>query len=143
MLDGNRRIWLKQFAAFCAIGVLNTAIDMIVFALMIWIGVHYAAAQAAAYLAGMTNSYLMNSAITFRGQRADVDPIRRKVRFAVWNAMMLTLSIGLIAVAKEAAGLSELAAKAVVTALIVALNFYGSKKWVFADKRPKEARMNS
>ncbi|MCR2804333.1 GtrA family protein [Paenibacillus soyae] len=128
---------VKQIMSFGVIGVLNTLIDMAVFALLVFLNVHYAAAQLAAYGAGMTNSYFMNRAFTFRTDPSLVNRTeerRRKLRFAAWNVAMLTLSILMLAVATDWLMWRELPAKAVVTALIVAVNFYGSKKWVFAVK---------
>ncbi|MFD0586408.1 GtrA family protein [Paenibacillus sp. GCM10027627] len=127
---------------FSLIGLLNTAIDIGMFALLISFNVHYAAAQLAAYGAGMTNSYLMNSAITFRTAgrpETRAESWSRKLRFLLWNGAMLTLSIILLSIATELFGLSEMAAKAVVTGLIVFLNFYGSKKWVFVSKKAAES----
>ncbi|GKU80194.1 GtrA family protein [Paenibacillus sp. L3-i20] len=141
MLDERRRKWLIQFIKFSLIGVLNTTIDFLVFMLLVGLNVHYAGAQAGAYLAGMTNSYIMNSTITFRAERKDdskAEGWKRRLRFLFWNGVMLTLSVMLIAFASEVIGLSDLLAKAIVTALIVVLNFYGTKRWVFVNKSAVE-----
>ncbi|MDQ6418346.1 GtrA family protein [Paenibacillus sp. LHD-117] len=138
-----RDSWFVQFVMFGAIGVLNTAIDFGMFALLTWLSFHYAAAQAIAYLAGMANSYLLNNAITFRsgsvaagnGKPANW---RRQLRFLVWNGVMLLLSIALMGVAVQLFDWSEWAAKLAVTLVILGLNFYGSKKWVFAPVRAAE-----
>lgn len=142
MFDKRNRAWQKQFIAFFIIGILNTAIDMGLFTLLVVMNIHYAVAQLAAYLAGMTNSYLMNSAITFRSEgkaARGADGWRQRFRFLVWNGAMLALSILLIGIAAELFGFMPLVAKAAVTAVIVFLNFYGSKKWVFANNRAVEA----
>ncbi|WP_197935709.1 GtrA family protein [Paenibacillus sp. GSMTC-2017] len=131
-----------QFIKFSLIGVLNTAIDFFVFMLLVSLNVHYAGAQAASYLAGMTNSYVMNSTITFRsenGVQNKAEIWKQRLRFLMWNGSMIVLSVILIAIASELFGLSDLMAKAVVTGLILFLNFYGTKKWVFAVKRAAEA----
>ncbi|MFD0958314.1 GtrA family protein [Paenibacillus chungangensis] len=136
-----RKGGIKQFILFCAIGLLNTAVDFIVFFILVWLSVHYAAAQAMAYLTGMVCSYMMNSAFTFRS-RAEArsadsrrERLFRKLRFAVWNMLMLSSSVGLIAVATDVAGWPQLWSKTVVTVIIVAINFYGSKRWVFRSEK--------
>lgn len=132
---------IKQVMSFGVIGVLNTLIDMAVFALLVFLHVHYAAAQLAAYGAGMTNSYFLNRAFTFRTEPSLVNAAeerRRKLRFLAWNIGMLAVSILMLAIATDWLMWRELPAKAVVTALIVAVNFYGSKKWVFAVKPTAE-----
>ncbi|MEK3883098.1 GtrA family protein [Paenibacillus sp. PL2-23] len=135
-LMGNRTT-LKQLVSFGAIGALNTGIDVAVFALLVFFHMHYAVAQLVAYSAGMANSYLLNRAITFRTETAKRDKAverRRRLRFLLWNGSTLALSIALLAVTRHWLMWNELAAKAVVTVLIVGINFYGSKKWVFAVK---------
>ncbi|WP_165861453.1 GtrA family protein [Paenibacillus paeoniae] len=136
---GNRSI--KQFLTFSIIGGLNTLIDMAVFTLLIVVHTHYSIAQIAAYAAGMLNSYMMNSIFTFRNETAASDKrggVSRMLRFLLWNLCMLAVSLLLLVFATEWIGLHELAGKAIVTVLIVALNFYGSKKWVFAGRKPVE-----
>ena len=127
----------RQLMSFGVVGALNTLIDMAVFALLVFLHVHYAAAQLAAYGAGMTNSYFLNRAFTFRSETSlanRAEERRRMLRFLAWNLVMLALSVLLIALATEWLKWQELSAKAVVTAMIVFVNFYGSKKWVFAVK---------
>lgn len=131
---------VKQFISFCAIGLLNTSVDFIVFFILVWLSVHYAAAQAMAYLTGMVCSYMMNSAFTFRSAEARSavsrrESLFRKVRFAIWNMLMLSASVGLIAIATDVFGWPQLWSKAGVTVIIVAINFYGSKRWVFRSEK--------
>ncbi|MHA6483238.1 GtrA family protein [Paenibacillus sp. strain BS8-2] len=135
--------WFLQLVIFGAVGVLNTAIDFGVFGLLTWLSVHYAAAQALSYLAGMLNSYLLNNAITFRSKsgekaRSFSSVLHRQLRFLIWNGAMLALSVGLMSASIRLLDWSEWMAKAVVTIVILGLNFYGSKKWVFTSaSRPQ------
>jgi putative flippase GtrA len=151
--SGKRRIgmagkgnkgWLPQLVMFGMIGVLNTLVDFGMFALLTWLSLHYAVAQTLAYLAGMANSYLLNNAITFRSQRRESSrstgaALRRQLRFLVWNGVMLLLSIGMLSGAVQLLGWSAWLGKIVVTIFILGLNFYGSKRWVFAGDRSKKA----
>lgn len=145
MAERRRNAWKAEFVKFSLVGVLNTAIDFVVFMLLIWLSVHYAAAQVISYLAGMTNSYVLNSAFTFRSKLETVRPARSKgsimkqrLRFIIWNVVMLVLSILMLAILTQAAGISEITAKAIVTVIIVAINFYGSKRWVFVSEQVLE-----
>lgn len=140
MADKRDRRWLLQFVMFGMVGVLNTAIDFGAFGLLTWLSVHYALAQALSYMAGMVNSYLLNNAITFRSARSKGSgglayALRRQLRFLLWNGAMLLLSIGLMSAAIQLFGWPTWSAKAAVTILILGLNFYGSKKWVFTPAR--------
>ncbi len=143
---------LLQFIKFNMIGLLNTAIDMALFAVLVKLGVYYLAAQVIAYGAGMLNSLWMNSRFTFAASAANQEeslfPTRANrllaraglpdaataIRFAMWNGMVLVFSLLLLAVFKERLALSEVQAKIVVTSLSVVINFVGTKKWVFATR---------
>jgi putative flippase GtrA len=59
---------LKQFLSFGLVGLVNTAIGFGVIALaQVVFGLHPVPANMLGYAAGLTNSYLMNRAFTFRG----------------------------------------------------------------------------
>lgn len=138
MYERSRKASAIQFMKFNAVGLLNTAIDMLLFALLVWFGVHYALAQLLSYSAGMANSYLLNSKYTFKQSAAHTvgtNLWRKRIRFVVWNGFVLFLSIVLLALMTNFTSIGELAAKLIVTAVTVVVNFYGSKRWVFAVAR--------
>ncbi|MDQ8735773.1 GtrA family protein [Paenibacillus sp. LHD-38] len=124
-----------QFLAFNLVGLLNTAIDFLLFTLLLWLGTYYLIAQIIAYGAGMINSFVLNSRYTFHkrdGLVSKPQQINRGLRFALWNALLLGLTLLLLAAFTEWWGMNEVVSKVIVTVITVALNFYGSKKWVFA-----------
>jgi len=120
---------LLQFIMFAGIGVLNTAVDVAVYWLLLQLSVPYLLANIAAYSAGMLNSYIWNSAVTFRS--AIRRPHAVRVRFVIWNLLTLLISSLLILLMVESFGWSELCSKVITTILIVVLQFLGTKKWVF------------
>lgn len=124
-----------QFLAFNLVGLLNTAIDFLLFTLLLWLGTYYLVAQIIAYGAGMINSFVLNSRYTFHkrdGLVSKPQQINRGLRFALWNFLLLGLTLLLLAAFTELWGMNEVVSKVIVTVITVALNFYGSKKWVFA-----------
>ncbi|MEV5030145.1 GtrA family protein [Paenibacillus sp. LPE1-1-1.1] len=126
---------IVQFITFNLVGLLNTAIDFMLYTLLLWFGTYYLIAQIIAYGAGMINSFLLNSRYTFhKGDTLVSKPrqLNRGVRFVVWNALLLGLTLLLLAAFTEWWGVGEVISKVIVTVVTVALNFYGSKKWVFA-----------
>ncbi|GGG87898.1 GtrA family protein [Paenibacillus radicis (ex Gao et al. 2016)] len=134
-----RRKTFKQFILFNMVGVINTAVDFAVYSLLIWAGLHYIPGQILSYAAGMGNSYLMNTLITFRGTSSEAGGTAqdrgRPIRFIVLNLAVLLISLGLLFLIKESWGINPFLAKLVVTCITVVLNFVGSKWWVF--KRQK------
>lgn len=136
----SRKALAIQFLKFNAVGLLNTAIDIVLYTLLVWLGVHFAIAQVLSYGAGMANSYILNSKFTFRGTGASsssdkADGLRKGARFVVWNGIILAVSILFLTLLTTFAEMSELYAKLIVTAVTVVINFYGSKRWVFAGAR--------
>ena len=139
-MSSEQAAWRKtglQFVLFNMVGLLNTAIDIAVFSLLLAFSVHAAAAQAIGYLAGMLNSYLLNSRITFRQQSKQLDRKHKgtqRIRFVMWNFSMLLLSVALMAVAVEWLHIHSAVAKIGVTLSVLLINFYGNKRWVFAKQ---------
>lgn len=127
-----------QFFRFNLIGLLNTAIDFVLFTLFIWLGVYYLLAQILAYGAGMANSFLLNNRYTFNKDQAAVPGTsewKKRLRFAAWNGIVLGISLLLLAALTKLFSMDDVLAKAVVTIVTVGINFYGSRKWVFMQKQ--------
>jgi putative flippase GtrA len=131
---------LVQFIKFGLVGVMNTAVDFIVYTLLMVAGVHYLAAQVVSYAAGTVNSYVVNKLWTFNkgkegGQTGKAAPLTANraefVRFAVLNAGTLLLSLALLYLLKSGLELPALLAKLLVTVVTVMVNYIGSKLWVF------------
>lgn len=123
-----------QFVKFGLVGVMNTAVDYAAFTILLWISVHYLAAQCLSYAAGTVNSYFVNKYWTF-GERTSQGGGRQFVRFALLNGATLSASLGLLYMFTGRLHLHPLAGKLLVTAVTVVLNFAGSKLWVFPDVR--------
>ncbi|KRE43277.1 GtrA family protein [Paenibacillus sp. Soil522] len=131
-----RKRLIAQFIAFNIVGLLNTAVDFLLFTLLIWLGTYYLLAQVIAYGAGMINSFVLNSRYTFgKGDRLTKrrQQLGISVRFIAWNGILLGITLLLLAVLTEWWRINEVIAKLIVTAVTVLLNFYGSRRWVFAS----------
>lgn len=120
----------KQLIKYGAVGVLNTAVDFLVYQLLTFIGMNYAVAQCISYSCGILNSYLFNSRWTFKE-----DAKREKnefVSFVVVNIISLGLSVLLLKVCYDVLGIeSDLVSKAIVTPIVMVINFIGTKLLVF------------
>lgn len=136
LLERYASLW--QFVKFGLVGVMNTAVDYAVYAILYtfvpWFAVHYLAAQCVSYAAGTVNSYFVNKFWTFGEKRSSGDG-QQFVRFALLNAAALGVSLGLLRVSTELLHFHPLAGKLLVTAVTVILNYLGSKLWVFRSAR--------
>jgi putative flippase GtrA len=142
-MSGNRRF--VEFLKFNAVGLLNTAVDFVVYTGLLGAGVHLLAAQTAGYGCGIVNSYLWNKYWTFRrggvnragesggsgGSLAGPGERARFARFVALNIGTLLLSLLVLWLAHDGIGLHPLAAKAAATAVTMVANYAGSRLWVF------------
>jgi putative flippase GtrA len=123
---------LAQMFKFGLVGALNTGVDFIVFTLLTAGGMAYMAAQFISYSCGVLNSYLLNRSWTFRGAaKRSGGEIFRFV--AVNLAALATASV----ILNWLYGLSSLpliVCKLVATAASVAINYAGSRYWVFGSE---------
>ena len=119
---------LKEFIKFALVGLLNTGVDVALFSLMIWLGVSYLAAQVVSYSCAAANSYLLNKAWTFRSCGLSYGEM---MRFVVVNLVSLGISLALLHLLHEQAGIGLAAAKGGATLGALTVNFIGNKVWVF------------
>jgi putative flippase GtrA len=120
---------MRQFVKFNLVGLLNTALDFVLFSLLTWLGVFYIWAQCISYGVGMLNSYTLNKYWTF-AQKGRLEP-KQAMRFLVLNLGSLLLSLGMLAFLSDYLGIKILAAKLLTTAVTTLFNYAGNKLWVF------------
>src|SRR5690606_37700710 len=136
---------LLQFIVFGFVGVLNTAVDIVVYWALLQLSISYIAANVLAYGAGMLTSYIWNNKVTFgkvahppnseagEAPNKTANLIKTRVpgskgkalRFIVWNCITLLLSSLFIIVLVELIHWSELTSKLITTVIIVAVQFIG------------------
>lgn len=134
MSDNSLRTAAIQFLKFNAVGLLNTAVDFVVFTLLSAAGAGYAIAQVISYSAGTANSFILNKKVTFRDrQKAEQPSFDRMqlVKFILLNLVSLGVSLVLMHVLADRLGMQVLLSKVLVTGVTVVINFVGSRKWVF------------
>jgi putative flippase GtrA len=119
---------IGEFVKFALVGLLNTGVDVAIFFLLTRIGTPYVAAQAVSYSCGAANSYLLNKVWTFRSSGLSYAEV---VRFTAVNLASLGISIAVLSLLHETAGVTLAAAKAGATVCALAANFLGNKLWVF------------
>jgi putative flippase GtrA len=114
---------------FCVVGVGNTFVDFIVFFLLTSIGVAALFAQVFSYMAGVVNSYVWNRLWTFRVKRKAT--IEEFFRFITVNLLSLACTLILLFIYQEIGNGPLLAGKMIATVGGIAVNFVGSRFWVF------------
>ncbi|RUS45965.1 GtrA family protein [Cohnella sp. AR92] len=125
---------IKQAAKFATVGAMNTAVDFVVFAVLVYgVDAVTALAQTISYLCGFLNSYLWNRKWTFRSEkRASAKEIGQ---FAAVNAFSFLLSMAVLLGLEKGLGWNPLAGKLASIVASLAVNYAGSKLWVFRETK--------
>lgn len=127
---------LRSFIIFGLVGIVNTGVDIGVFALLTWWQLPWLAAQVIAYGCGVMNSFLMNRKWTFRQHGAFTKGL---LRFILLNLLTLGVTSACMMFLHEQLGVLLWVSKGAATVLGVFLNFIGSRWWVFrAEPRSLE-----
>lgn len=130
---------LLQFIRFNLVGVLNTAVDFLVFLLLNGaLRVHYMPAKVLSYGCGLLNSYFFNSRWTFRA--AEGRKFRHKFLFVLVNLVALGTSLGIMWLCHNVFrvgdhwGISrDIWANVIATPIAMVVNFTGNRLFVFKD----------
>jgi putative flippase GtrA len=122
-----------QLVKFALVGASGYGVNLVAFAVLISVGVHYGIASVGAFTVAVTSNYCWNRLWTFRADRGGV--VHQGVRFfalaiAVLGGNLVVLST-LVAL-----GVAELPSQAVAVALGMPVNFVGNKLWTFSRRTP-------
>jgi putative flippase GtrA len=128
-VSSGRRERLERPLRFAAVGVVNTAVDIGLFAALTApaLGIAPAVANVASYSAGMIVSFALNRNWTFRA--GDGPPLAQFLRFVVVNLSALVLST--LLVAGLARYMAPVAAKLLSLPVTFAWGFLLNRRFVF------------
>lgn len=125
---------LVQMVKFGLVGVANTAITLsVIFLLTKFFSVPYVAANAVGYIAGLTNSYLMNRIWTFRSKGSYAG---EGFRFILVFFFCYLMQLGALVLMKEVGRINQDLAQVLAMVLYTLLNFILNK--VFTYKKVEE-----
>jgi len=119
--------WIHQSlpARFIIVGVINTAFSYFLYALLIFLGLHYALANLLALIAGILFSFRTQGAFVFENTE-----MTRLWRFVLAWALIYLVSIGLIRMFLSL-GLNAYAAGALTLPASAILSYLAQKHFVF------------
>lgn len=123
---------LGRFVKFGLTGVMNTAVDFLVFTVLSYLGLGIYLSQVLSYSAGMLNSYVINRSWTFHAKGRFFGAQMR--RFLIVNLSLLALSLAILRVMTGGLGLPRFAAKICATVCTMVLGFLLNRLWVFRTK---------
>ena len=120
-----------QFLRFCTVGLVNTAVDFTIFFILNLGGVPYLIAQVLS--AGVVNSFFLNRKWTFQ-MTCKANGLEA-AKFIIVNGISLLVSASLLFVLHDVNQLDLWFAKIGATGVGIAVNFIGSRLWVFTENK--------
>jgi putative flippase GtrA len=128
-----------KFIKFNIVGVMNTALDLGIFALLTWAGVGEGLAKTVSYSCGVLNSYFWNSRWTFKQEHKK--SAREFLLFVLVNLVSyavarIVLQGSLTWLHIENANIRNL----IATPVSVIVNFIGNRLFVFKKSSGAESK---
>ena len=121
-----------QFVKFGMVGLSNTALTYIVYALLVTLGLHYQLSNVISYVAGILNSYYWNNKYVFveeEGKKRNHLKALAKV-FASYGVSFCVGAV-LLYVWVDVLGISRYLGPVINLLVTIPLNFVLNKLWAF------------
>ena len=118
---------LRRLALFGTVGMLNTALSLLVYDALLAAGSSYLVAAPVGFAAGALNGYVLNARFTFRRPRTR----RSLCRYVVTQLAAAGVS-DLLLWLLVTATVDRLAAYAATLLVVSTAGFLTSRRWVFA-----------
>jgi putative flippase GtrA len=116
-----------QLAKFSVVGASGYAINLGVYAALLGLGAHTAAAIS--FVVAASNNYWWNRHWTFRGQRGHF--AYQGLRFFMVALLALGINQLWLVILLDVGGLGKIVSQAIAIVLVTPLNFLGNKLWSF------------
>lgn len=139
MISAKELLTKKQrIITYGIVGCMNTLVDYIMYSLFLTLtSIGLGTCQTIGYIAGVINSFIMNRLITFRdGETTQI--VIQVPRFVLVNIITLVISILCLKLFVNILSINPYLAKIPVTAIVMILNYFGYKKYVFRVKANAE-----
>lgn len=120
---------LFRFIKFGLVGILNTLINWILFIILNILGLYYIISNIIAYSISTLNSYLWNSNWVFKYGGDNLK--ETSLKFIILNIIGLTLNTIILYLLVDIVGLRKLIALIITTGIVMILNYFINKIWVF------------
>ena len=123
---------INKFIKFGLVGVLNTLINWIIFAVLNFVGVYYIVANVIAYAIATANSYIWNSKWVFKYNGKDKK--ETTIKFVILNLIGLALNTAILYFLVDVLLFNKLIGLVITTVIVMVINYIVNKIWVFKEK---------
>jgi putative flippase GtrA len=128
-MDRKKTNSLIQFISFNIIGMLNTALAMGIYFLVVYLGGHYSFALFADYAFGICFGFFMNKHFTFRVRSGATVKMFSKMVFTY--GLLFLVNLALLTCTVEFIGCNEYAAQIISFCCLMVVSFFVQKMFVF------------
>lgn len=136
MLDQVRKHFAQhrnQASKFALVGVLNTAVDIVIYIGLVAISMHPVLANIAAFFVANLQSYFVNARFTFTKKGAPAaTSFSGYARYGLSHSVSLVVSTAIIAVLASTIG--PIPAKFLALVVTFGMNYFASTVLVFGDR---------
>ncbi|EGO62812.1 GtrA family protein [Acetonema longum] len=123
---------LKSFVKFSLVGASGVVVNMAVYTLAMYAGLHYLAAAIIAFCFAVTNNFYWNLIWTFRGQ-GNKSTRDKYCRFVLVSVLNLVVNLLILKTLVESFSLDKALAQLVAIGLVSLLNFVMNRRFTFND----------
>ena len=127
---------VAQFVKFGIVGVSNTVLSYVIYAVMVYIGCHYLVASVASWIISVSWSFYWNDRMVFTLEDGEQRSWWRALlkTFASYALTGLVLANILLVLQIDVLGISEYLAPIINLIITVPLNFLLNRNWAFKTK---------
>ncbi|MBP2028329.1 putative flippase GtrA [Acetoanaerobium pronyense] len=121
----------KRFLKFAIVGVSNTAISFLVYVVLVKLSIYYILASIISYIAGILNSYILNTAFVFKEKKTK----KNLFMFSSVYLSALLINLSLLYIMVDVLGVGPITGQILVTGLVMIYNYIMQKKWTFGSSK--------
>ena len=140
-MDVKKNDWIQslvQFVKFGIVGLSNTLISYVVYAVGVRIGVHYLCASVLGFVISVLNSFYWNNKYVFKQEGEERNLLKTLLKtFLAYAFTGLILANILLYIWVDILGISEYLGPVINLIITVPLNFVINKLWAFRGGKGK------
>lgn len=121
----------KRFIKFAIVGASNTALSFLVYVVLVKLSLYYILASIISYIAGILNSYILNTAFVFKEKKTK----KNLFMFSSVYLSALLINLSLLYIMVDVFGIGPITGQILVTGLVMIYNYIMQKKWTFGASK--------
>lgn len=120
-----------QFFRYAFVGGIATIVDWSAQYVITILGLHYLISAVFAFLAGLTVNFFLSKLFVFNSQKARMGVITEFISYAVIGVIGLGITIGLMYLLTDIAGIYFMLSKVITTLIVLFWNYIARKIFIY------------